>query len=112
MENANISSTTWLDVLVQWAFFFALLTVFLFPAFKFRNLAREYNKRGWVYFIVGLTVGIVGFNLGHLVVFPLRYYVVPQEHVTYLSLVLFLSGYICYRFSYKFLENYFAKIKE
>lgn len=111
MENDALS-ITWLDVLIQWAFLFAVLTVFFFPAFRFRILAKEYNKKGWVYFIVGLAVGIVGFNLGHLVVFPLRYYVVPREHVAYLSLVLFLSAYIFYRFSFKFLESHFTRIKE
>ena len=73
-----------------------MLTVFFFPAFKFKNLAKEYNRKGWVYFVLGLAVGVVGFNLGHLVVFPLRYYV-PKEYVTYLSFVLLLSAYVLYR---------------
>ncbi len=103
---------TWLDVFVQWAFFFALLTVFFFPAFRFTKLAKRFNKRGWVYFFVGLAVGIVGLNLGHIVVFPLRYYVVPKEHLPYLSPVLFLSSYIFYRFSYKYLEKKFSQSHE
>jgi hypothetical protein len=110
MENENIPSMDWPNVLLQWALFFALLAVILIPAFKFRNLAKEYNKRGWVYFIIGLGVGIIGFYLGQVVVVPLRYYVViPQEYVAYLILLLFLSAYLSYRFSYKFLKNYFTK---
>lgn len=89
METQNFSSPDWASILLQWVFFFALMTALFFPAFKFRNLAQEYSKKGWVYFIVGLTVGIVGFNLGHLVVFPLRQ-VVSQKYFVYLTLVLFL----------------------
>jgi len=102
----------WIEVTIQWIFFFALLSIFLYPAFTFKNLAKLHNRKGWVYFIVGLAVGIVGFNLGHVVVFPLRYYVVPKEYVTYLSLVLFLSAYLFYRFSFKYLDQYFTKSKE
>ena len=112
MENENLSSINWIEILMQWVFLFALLTTFLFPAFKFRNLAREHNKKGWLYFIVGLVVGVFGFNLGQLVVFPLKIYVVPQKYVVYLVAVLFLSAYLSYRFSYKFLKGYFLKSKE
>jgi hypothetical protein len=112
MENENLPSIDWIEILKQWAFFFALMTAFFFPAFKFRNLAREHNKTGWVYFIVGLAVGIFGFNLGHLVLFPLRYWLVPQEYVVYLISLLFLSAYFFYKLSYKFLKSYFTRSLE
>lgn len=111
MENETVS-IDWGSVITQWLFFFALLTIFFFPAFKFKNLAKEYNKKGWVYFFIGLAVGIIGFNLGQLVVFPLRNYVVPEKYVVYLVSVLFLSAYLFYRLSYKFLRNYLSKTKE
>lgn len=111
MENENLS-IDWIDILKQWVFFFAIMAAFFFPAFKFRNLARAHNKKGWVYFIVGLIAGIFGFNSGQLVVFPLRYYVVPQEYAVYLVSVLFLSAYLFYKFSYKFLKSYFVRSEQ
>lgn len=108
METENLHSAHWLDILIQWIFFFALVTVFLFPALRFRNLARTYNKKGWVYFILGLTVGGVGLNLGKPVAFSLQK-VVPQDHYAYLSLIIFFCAYLAYWFSYRFLKRHFAK---
>jgi hypothetical protein len=112
MENGNAPAIDWPNILLQWGFLFAVLTVFLIPAFKFKNLAREYDRAGWVYFFLGLIVGFVGFNLGQVVAWPLRYYVVPPEYVVYLSPVLFLSAYLFYRVSYKFLKSYFSRSSE
>lgn len=111
METTNVPAITLVDALIQWLFFLVLLFVIFLPAFKFRILAKKFSRNGWVYFIIGLAVGILGFNLGHIVVFPLGNYVVPQEYVSYLSLVLFLSAYLFYRFSYRFLETYFTRSK-
>ena len=108
MEHENLS-INWVQVLMQWVMFFALLTVIFFPAFKFRNLAREYNRKGWLYFFLGMAVGIFGFNLGHLIGFPLRSYVVPKEYEVYTIWILFLSAALFYWFSYKFLEKYFMR---
>lgn len=110
MENETVS-IDWGSVLTQWVFFFGLLTLFFYPAFKFKKLAKDYNKKSWLYFFIGLAVGIVGLNLGQLVVFPLKNYVVPEKYAMYLIPVLFLSAYLFYWLCYKFLSNYFLKPK-
>jgi hypothetical protein len=102
---------TLIDATIQWVFLFAIVIIFFVPAYKFGNLAGKYGKRAWVYFVVGLIVGIVGFSLGNLIVFPLKYYV-PREYFSYLTLVLFVSWYVFYRFSYQFLKTRFTGIKE
>ncbi len=112
MENEHITSITLTEELIQWVVFFAVMATFLFPAFKFRNLAIAHNKKGWVYFIIGLASGYFGFNLGQLIVIPLRIYFVPPEYVAYLISILFLSAYFFYRFSYKYLESYFIGNRE
>lgn len=88
MENENLPALSWMSVMLQWAFFFAIVGSLLLPAFRLSNLAKRHNKKGWIFFIIGLLVGIVGFNLGQLVVFPLRAYIVPEEYTSYLVFIL------------------------
>lgn len=109
MENDNLTSVHLAEQLLQWAIFFAILTIFWLPAFKFRSLAMEYGKKGWVYFFVGLAVGAVGYSLGQLVVLPLRYYGIPPEYGVYAIAIIILCAYLFYRLSYRFLRNQFIR---
>lgn len=47
------------DVFIQWVIFFGLIGACTLPAILFADLARQHNKKGWIYLIIGLCVGIV-----------------------------------------------------
>jgi len=102
----------WVSLLLQWVFLFAILTMLFFPAFRFRKLARAHNKKGWVYFVVGLGVGIVALQLGNLVLFCLRYLKPSEGQLRYLWILMFVPWYIFYRFSLAYLKKHFVRIAE
>ncbi|MGC3944682.1 MAG: hypothetical protein QM762_09195 [Chryseolinea sp.] len=108
MDNPKVLTEDWTGVLIQWALFFGLMSIIFFPAFKFRNLARAYNQKGWVYFIVGLGIGFAALNLGHLLIIPLKGFVVKEYQPYFISL-LFITGFVVYWFSYKYLRRYFER---
>jgi hypothetical protein len=67
MANEPITED-YLGVLIQWAFLFGIIAVWLVPAFLFKDLAKRYNKSAWLFFFVGLAVGFVCFQISALVI--------------------------------------------
>jgi Na+/proline symporter len=88
-----VQNEQYLAVLLQWLIFFGLLSVWILPAFLFRNFAKRNNRKGWVYFIIGLAVGFVGLSLGSLMLRVLTPFLPPTETSPYFILVIFLIGY-------------------
>jgi hypothetical protein len=111
MENEN--SIDWFSFLIQWVAFFCIFGIILLPAFKFKNLAKEYNKKGWPYFIAGLIMGIVGINFGRLILFLVVVYVgLPKEYGMYSVLLICIPAYLFYLVCYKFVKKYFMESKK
>lgn len=111
MENPNVVSPDYFMLLLQWLFLFALIAMFLVPAYLFRNLARKYNKKGWVYFIYGLVVGVVAFNIFQLVGLVIKQFYTFENGsytavgVMYLAAVLLIWG------AYKVLQTILIREK-
>lgn len=108
MEHENLDSFKIINILMQWLFFFGMLTVIFLPALLFRNLAVMYNKKGWVYFIVGIGVGIISFNLGHLVIAIFKYVINLEEITRYFGMFVFLPAFLFCWISFKFLKRTFS----
>ena len=83
----------YLQVLIQWLFFFALVSIVLLPAFLFRKIATRNNKKGWQYFLIGLAIGGLALEIGRLAVFLVLQSGIPEEYKPYLALVMFVIGY-------------------
>ena len=77
---------------MQWLFALGVVTVFLIPAFLLRNFANRNNKEGWVYFLVGLFIGFLGFELGKLVAHVLKP-MIERESERYLGIFMFVVAY-------------------
>lgn len=58
----NTINPDYYGVFIQWAFFFGLIGTWLVPAILFSDLARKHNKKGWVYFLLGLGVGMASMS--------------------------------------------------
>jgi len=108
MENEPSHSVN-VEQLIQWLIFFGLVAVVFFPAFRFKRLATVHNRKGWLYFVYGLGVGIIGLNVGSLVARALRNYVVPPAYLQYSILTLFISAFVIYWVAYKLVENHLSK---
>jgi hypothetical protein len=99
----------YLDVLIQWLFFFGLLSILLLPAFLFRNLARMYGKNGWLYFILGLIVGGVAINFGNAVAFLFKEFILPKRFIDYAWVVLLCSAFLFLWGAFKLLKHFFSR---
>jgi hypothetical protein len=109
MENQIILEDDYLGVLIQWLFFFGIFTVWLLPAFLFRSLSRRYNKKGWLYFIIGLGVGIASFYLAVLLMLGVKTLFSSEVIHNYLSVVLFIVAFSFVWLAFRFLKNTLLK---
>jgi len=101
----------WVNILMSWLLFFALLFSFLFPAYKFRVLARKHQRKGWIYFVVGLIVTGVGFSCVRLIFYCLKYFFEPKDLDFHWSITftIFIPVFIFYRIVYKYIKSEFEK---
>ena len=59
----------YLGILTQWVFFFGIIGIWLTPAFLFKDVAKRHNKSVWLFFIIGLAVGFVCFQISVFVMY-------------------------------------------
>jgi hypothetical protein len=53
-----------LSMLIQWLFFFAMVSGWLIPAFVFYSVTKQYKiRRPWLFFVAGLVLSITIFQL-------------------------------------------------
>ena len=81
------------QILIQWLFFFALMSVIFLPAFLFRKIAIRHHKKGWLFFLFGLAVGVLALNIGRLALYPFTRISIADEYKPYITVVLFIVGY-------------------
>lgn len=108
MENGDLSSPTYQGVLIQWAFFFGLVATWLIPAFLFRNMARSYNKKGWVYFLLGLSVGMVSMFVSGYLMGSIQELVSPEKALPYMIALFILPFFLMY-IALRYLRNFLSK---
>ena len=99
-------------VAVQWLFFFGLLTMWLLPGFLFKKLALKYNRIGWVYFLIGIVVGINLSQLSIRIVHGLWSAVFSQEEGVYFLPLYFLIALVFIWLAYKILEKLFSRFSK
>jgi hypothetical protein len=84
-----------IDVLIQWLFFFGLISILLVPAIIFRKIALKRNKKGWAFFLTGAGVGFVSLIIVRLLAFQLMKFKIlesTENHIPVLILFLVLPG--------------------
>lgn len=70
-----------IQILIQLLMLFAVLSMIVVPAIIFRDVALRSNKRGWLYFLIGLGVGLLAFAFGSLTARLLKYFeIVPRAN--------------------------------
>lgn len=114
MENVTISEPDYWGVLVQWVLFFGFCAILVLPAFLYKNLALKYNKRKWLYFFLGLAVGVIGLNVVHIFARIVNKFSSPflSESDRYFWLVLmYVVGYVFVWAAYRLMVAYLIKEK-
>ena len=109
MENGITESVDWMGMLLTWVFFFGLVTVIIFPAMKFRNLAKLHGEKGSLFFIAGLGVGLLGLTLGRIFMSWISTWMVPGHYSYLLASVFFIPPIIIYLIFYWLLKKNIAK---
>jgi len=109
MENGISESVDWIGMLLNWVFFFGLVTVIIFPAMKFQNLAKRHGQKGWLFFIAGFGVGLLGLTLGRMFMSWVSTWVVPGYHSYLLASLFFIPPIIIYLIFYRVLKKNIAK---
>jgi hypothetical protein len=93
------------QVLVQWIFFFALMSVIFLPAILFRKIAVQHNKKGWLFLLFGLAVGVFALNVGRLALYPLTSLSIADRYQPYLIAIPFVVGYVVVFFAIRLLKE-------
>jgi hypothetical protein len=105
MVDEPLSNSQLFEVLEAWAFFLALLTAFFLPAFFFRRWAKRNGKKGWLFFLLGLGIGLCSIVIGNIVVLPLRYFFQSGEYFSPISILFFVSALAFQWFVYRAMTN-------
>lgn len=114
MEKPIVIEPDYWGVLVQWVVFFGFFAILILPAFLYKKLARRFNKKGWLYFIWGLAVGVIGLNVVHLYARFVTHFTSPtlSEVARYSWLLsMYLLGYVFVWAAYNMLLAYLIKQK-
>jgi hypothetical protein len=82
----------YVQALMQWLFFFAILSIILVPAFLFRKIAIRNNKKGWMAFVLGLAIGGVALQIGRLPLYFLSK-TDPGEYRGYVVILMLVIGF-------------------
>jgi hypothetical protein len=80
----------YVQVLIQWLFFFGIIGIIILPALLFRVTALRNNKKGWLFFIAGLALGFAALSLSRVVATRIIGLIVVQEQYKLLVSALFL----------------------
>lgn len=105
MESEISQSVGWIGMLANLAFFSGLVSVMIFPAMKFHDLAKRHGQKGWPFFIAGLGVGLLGLTLGRIFMSWVSTWVVPGYHSYFLASFLFVPPVIVYLLFYRIVKK-------
>jgi hypothetical protein len=83
-----------IGMLIQWLSFFGIASIFLLPAFLLWNIAKRNNERGWVYFLLGMALGVLALQAGRLMIYVCVTFVKSQKDQPYLFIVMFITAYV------------------
>lgn len=107
-------SNAYIETLVEWLLLLALVAVLPISAFRFRKVARINNKRGWLYFMLGLGAGFLSFVCA-LLVFVIGLYLLESAPDIYKGIIFWAGLAIEYIAMFLFLRSFkrrFPKIKQ
>lgn len=82
------------DVLIQWLAFFAVVSLILVPAMLLQKMARRENRKGWLYFLAGLGIGLVALQVGRIAVQGLQKILPYDISERYLLVVMLVVSYL------------------
>ncbi len=95
MDKVIVTEENWQAVIEQWLFLFMLLSVIFLPGILFANQANRNGRRGWVYFLAGLAVGILALTFSSLIGRLLREnFALINDSRTIIAIFLVNSGSI------------------
>jgi len=100
------------NMLLQWVVFFGFMVILVLPALLYKKLARKFNKKGWLYFILGLIVGLIGLTVVHLYARVVNHFTGSDlsEGTRYSWLLsMYLVGYLYVWAAYKILLSLLNK---
>ena len=90
---------SYIQVLIQWLMLFALISVIFFPAIMFRKIALanpsvkvNSHKKGWLYFLAGMGIGITSLIIARFITYLLMQFdiIAPTgNHV--MAFILFVA---------------------
>jgi hypothetical protein len=83
----------YVQALIQWLFFFALVAIIFVPAFRFRKIALANNKKGWVFFLIGMGVGLVVLQVAKLAWWGLSQFQLNADYKHFLSIAIFVLAF-------------------
>ena len=55
-----------IQILIQYLMLFAAVSIILLPAISFRDVAVRRNKKGWMFFFIGIGIGLASLGIGIL----------------------------------------------
>lgn len=84
-------ATSFPAIFTQWLIFFVAIATVLVPAFLFRKIALQRNKKGWLYFIAGMGIGFFCLPLSRFVAFwMMEHDLIPSDASFASGLIVFL----------------------
>jgi len=84
----------YVQYLIQWVFFIALVSIVIIPALRFRKIAMEHGKKGWLFMLVGFATGVLALQAGRLMAYLLMQLPASEEYHPYFAVALVIVGYI------------------
>ena len=109
MENENLTTPGFQGTFIQLALFLGLVATWLIPAFLFKNVAKRYNKKGWIYFIIGLGVGMLTMSITAAVMQGVRDFIGAERALPYLIGLFFILPFLFIYMSLRFLKFSFTR---
>jgi hypothetical protein len=83
----------YLQVLYIWLLFFAVIGMIAFPAFRLKRIAKNNGKKGWVFFLVGMSVGFGAILVNRLIAYLINEIGIANDLRSYLWIPYLIVGY-------------------
>jgi hypothetical protein len=106
MNQPTIIEDDYLGALLQWVVFFGFVSILILPALLYKKVAKKFNKKGWLYFIIGLVVGFIGLSVVQLYARVVKQLASPdnfQADRYYWLVSMYVVGYLYVWLAYKVL---------
>lgn len=115
MKDPIVVAPDYWTVLVQWIALLGFLMVIILPAVLYRKLAKRFNKKAWLYFLLGLLVGVIALTIVHLYARLVHHFLPPtfSEGERYSWLFsMYAIGYLLVWTAYRLLLAFFLKTEK